>query len=71
MCPIPTPIGGEEGAGIGGDVNGVGGAHDRRRWRDLQLRRWNLKRRFLSPLEVRDDGGEEISHIFWLWIMVS
>ena len=57
--------------GIGGDVNGVGGFHDRMRWRDLHLIRWNLKRRFLSPLEVRDDGGEEISHIFSLWIMVS
>ena len=78
MLLILTPVGGEEGMGVGRNVNGVGGSHDRRNWRDLQLRRWNLKRRsnlkrrFQSPLEERDDGREEISHSFFsLWIMVS
>ena len=72
MLLIHTPVGGEEGMGVGRNVNGVGGSHDRRNWRDLQLRRWNLKRRFQSPLEERDDGREEISHSFFsLWIMVS
>ena len=65
MILILTPVGGEEGMGIGGNVNGVGGSHDRRNWRDLQLRRWNLKRRFQSSLEERDDGREEISHSFF------
>ena len=57
MLLILTPVGGEEGMGVGRNVNGVGGSHDRRNWRDLQLRRWNLKRR--SNLKRREMMAEK------------
>ena len=64
VAPILAPVGGVKGVGEGGDVDGLGGAHDRRRWKDLLQRRRNLSRRFLAPEEVREDDGDESSHNF-------